>query len=152
MPTQIDDGALFAGSPSDHCPSTLFSATDLAEEVKRRILPDILETISQSRANDLACLLDGMGMNPQSPPSQALMQPVMHMMHPSGLHDLRTFLKNNSASFKDPQQALALELIRGKEPSLLVIGPTGMEYFYILYARPLMTICLKGQERLSRFS
>jgi hypothetical protein len=97
------------------------------------MLPDILETISQSRANDLACLLGSMGMDPQSPPSRPL---VTHMMHPSRLHDLRTFLKNDSASFKDPQQALALELIRGKEPSLLVIGPTGMGCFHILYAHP----------------
>ena len=48
-------------------------------------------------------------------------------MHPSRLRDLRTFLKDDSATFKDPQQSLALELIRGKEPSLLVIGPTGEE-------------------------
>ena len=136
MPSRIDDGALSAGSPSEECCSALFSTRDIAEEVKKRILPDILETISQSRANDLACLLDGMGMNPQSSQSRPLMQPVTHMMHPSRLHDLRTFLKNDSASFKDPQQALALELIRGKEPSLLVIGPTGMDCFHILYAQP----------------
>ncbi len=49
------------------------------------------------------------------------------MMHPSRLRDLRAFLKDDSATFKDPQQSLALELIRGKEPSLLVVGPTGVE-------------------------
>jgi hypothetical protein len=101
------------------------STADIAEEVKRQILPDILQAISQSRANDLAHLLDNAGIVPQSPPSQALTQLVTHVMHPSRLHDLRTFLNDTSASFKDPQQALALELIRGREPSILLIGPTG---------------------------
>jgi len=114
------------------------SAADIAEEVKRTILPDVLQAVSQSRANDLACLLDSLGMNLESPPSQALTQPVTHMMHPSRLRDLRMFLKDDSATFKDPQQSLALELIRGKEPSLLVVGPTGMGcvtfpfYFHLL--------------------
>jgi hypothetical protein len=103
------------------------SATDIAEEVKRMIFPDILQALSQSRANDLACLLNGLGLNIQSLPSQGLTQPVTHMMHPSRLRDLRAFLKDDSATFKDPQQSLALELIRGKEPSLLVVGPTGAE-------------------------
>jgi hypothetical protein len=103
------------------------SSTDIAEEVKSRILPDILQAVSQSRANDMACLLNGLGVNVQSPPSEGLTQPVTHMMHPSRLRDLRAFLKDDSATFKDPQQSLALELIRGKEPSLLVVGPTGVE-------------------------
>jgi len=106
---------------------SLPSATDIGEGVKRMIFPDILQAVSQSRANDLACLLNSLGMNLESPPSQALSQPVSHMMHPSRLRDLRTFLKDDSATFKDPQQSLALELIRGKEPSLLVVGPTGMK-------------------------
>jgi hypothetical protein len=108
------------------------STVDIAEEVKRMILPDILQAITQSRANDLSHPLDSLGINLQSPPSQALTQPVTHIMHPSRLRDLQRFLKDDSASFKHPQQALALELIRGKEPSLLVIGPTGtMIYIYI---------------------
>ena len=133
MPSQIDDGTLprISLSAEGHSSSS-FSAADIVEEVKKSLLPSIMQTISQSRANDLACLLSGMGMNPQSPPSLALTQPVTHIMHPSRLRDLRTFLRNGSASFRDPQQALALELIRGKEPSLLVIGPTSMEYFYVL--------------------
>jgi hypothetical protein len=69
--------------------ASLPSATDIAEEVKRMILPDILQAVSQSRANDLACLLNNLGMNVQSPPSQGLTQPVTHMMHPSRLRDLR---------------------------------------------------------------
>jgi hypothetical protein len=97
----------------------------IAEDVKKMILPDLIHAISQSRANDLAFFLDGMGVNVQSPPSQALTQPVSHMMHPSRLADLRTFLGDDSATFKDPQQALALELISEKHLSILLIGPTG---------------------------
>lgn len=109
------------------------SSVDIAEEVKRMILPDILQAITQSRANDISHLLDSLGINLQSPPSRALTQPVTHIMHPSRLRDLQIFLKNDSASFKHPQQALALELIRGKEPSLLVIGPTGtIIYIYLV--------------------
>ncbi len=127
------------------------SATDIAEEVKRMIFPDILQAVSQSRANDLACLLHGLGMNVQSPPSQGLTQPVTHMMHPSRLRDLRAFLKDDSATFKDPQQSLALELIRGKEPSLLVVGPTGAECLPLFFC--FVCSCpTKGQERLSQFS
>ena len=113
---------------------SISSAADIAEEVKRRILPDLLQAASQTRANDLTCLLNSLGINLASPPSQALTQPVTHMMHPSRLRDLRTFLGDDSAVFKDPQQSLALELIRGKEPSLLVIGPTGavpVPFFFI---------------------
>ena len=109
------------------------STVDIAEEVKRMILPDILQAITQSRANDISHLLDSLGINLQSPPSRALTQPVTHIMHPSRLRDLQIFLKNDSASFKHPQQVLALELICGKEPSLLVIGPTGtIIYIYLV--------------------
>lgn len=125
-------------------------AADIAEEVKRQIFPDIIRAISQSRANDLACLINSLGINVQSPPSQALSQPVTHMMHPSRLRDLRTFLKDSSATFKDPQQSLALELIRGKEPSLLVVGPTGVECSPFIYFSP--HVHIKVQERHSPFS
>ena len=130
---------------------SLPSATDIAEEVKRIIFPDILQAVSQSRANDMACLLHSLGLNVQSPLSQGLTQPVTHMMHPSRLCDLRTFLKDDSATFKDPQQSLALELIRRKEPSLLVVGPTGAESYYALFVSS-THVQLKDQERLSQFS
>ena len=113
--------------------SPAFSTAEIAEEVKRKILPEILQSVTQSRANDLACLLESVGINVQNSPSRVLAQPVTHMMHPSRLFDLRKFLNNDSASFKDPQQALALEFIRGKVPSILIIGPTGM--FIYLFNR-----------------
>jgi hypothetical protein len=56
---------------------------DVTEEIKRKILPDVLQAITQSRANDFAYLLQNAGVNLSSPPSQALTQPVTHMIHPS---------------------------------------------------------------------
>lgn len=132
MPYQIESAPPVI-SPAVENLSSLGSAAGIVEEVKRKILPDILQAISQSRANDIAYLLGHVGINLQSPPSQALTQPVTHIMHPSRLRDLRAFLNNDSASFKDPQQALALDLIRGKEPSILVIAPTGMKCLFVIY-------------------
>jgi hypothetical protein len=128
-----------------------FSAVDIAEEVKRKIFPEILQAISQSRANDMACLLNSLGMNIQSPPSQALVQPVTHVMHPSRLQDLRKFLKDGSASFKDPQQSLALELICGKAPTLLVIAPTGVKHLSFFFF-PSIYNQFKDREKLSQYS
>jgi hypothetical protein len=125
----------------------------VADEVKRQILPDIFRAISRSCENDLGNLLHSVGVAVASPPSQALTQPVTHLMHPSCLRDLRTFLRNDSASFKDPQQALALELIRGKEPSVLVVGPTGKRNTFIdPECAPCDFYFLQGQERLCPFS
>jgi hypothetical protein len=132
IPYETDSMLPTISPPVDSC-SPGPSTADVAEEVKRKVLPDILQAISQSRANDLAYLLDSVGVNLQSPSSRALTQPVTHMMHPSRLRDLRVFLKNDSASFKDPQQALALELIRGKVPSILIIGPTGMKCLHVIH-------------------
>jgi hypothetical protein len=142
MPHQIESAPPVVSAAVDHPPSLVFTAPDIAEAVKRWILPNILEAISQSRANDLAYLLSHTGLNLQTPPSQALTQPVTHIMHPSRLRDLRTFLNCDSAAFKNPQQALALELIRGREPSLLVIAPTGTGYFFSAYSAVLI-ICVK---------
>ena len=125
MPRQMES-VLPTTSPATDSIPVGPSTVDIIEGVKKMILPDVLQAISQSRANDCAHLLESAGVNLSSPPSQALRQPVTHSMHPSRLRDLRLFLNNDSASFKDPQQALALELIRAKEPSLLVIGPTGV--------------------------
>jgi hypothetical protein len=131
---QKSDSAPPMALPTTLESNTMFpSVIDIAEEVKKMIVPDILQAVSQSRANDMACLLNSLGMNIESPPSQALTQPVTHMMHPSRLRDLRLFLKDDSATFKDPQQSLALELVRGKEPSLLVVGPTGMECVLFIF-------------------
>ena len=127
------------------------SVVDIAEEVKRRILPDLLQAACQTRANDLACLLNSLGINVASPPSQALTQPVTHMMHPSRLRDLRTFLQDDSAVFKDPQQSSALELIRGKEPSLLVIGPTGTNVILLSFFLHFLTFNSRIRKDPSNF-
>jgi hypothetical protein len=51
---------------------------------------------------------------------------ITHTSHPSRLRDLRAFLQDSKAAFKHPQQALATELIASKNPSILLIGPTGV--------------------------
>lgn len=127
QPNGRSNSLVVTPGPQGEGPSYLPSTLDIAEVVKKMVLPDILRAISQSRANDLASLLNLVGVNLHSPPSNALPQPVTHIMHPSRLLDLRRFLNDDLASFKNPQQALALELIRGKEPSILIIGPTGKE-------------------------
>jgi hypothetical protein len=98
---------------------------DIAEQVKKILIPDLVCIHMQTRANDLASLLDVVGFNLKSSSSCALAQPVMHLLHPSQLHDLQGFLGNDSASFKHLQQAEAVELIASKTPSILLIGPTG---------------------------
>ena len=129
MPSEVD-GAVPILPAVENVSRGSFT-TDVLEVLKRTVLPDFIKAISQSRANDLACLLDSVGINVESPPSRPLSQPVSYMIHPSRLHDLRTFLKDGSASFKNPQQAEALELIQEREPSLLVIGPTGMRIAFL---------------------
>ena len=136
MPCQIDSMPAMT-SPAVSSVSAGFSTAEIVEDVKRTILPDVLQAISQSRANDFAYLLESAGISLSSPPSRVLTQPVTHIMHPSRLRDLRKFLNNDSASFKDPQQALALELICMKEPSILLIGPTGMEDLHLFVCPPI---------------
>jgi hypothetical protein len=104
--------------------------SSIAEEVKKVLMPEIVRAIVQTRANDLASLLNAVGLNVQSPPSQPFpdSMPPTHIAHPSRLRDLRAFLGNENAAFKHTQQALATELIASKNPSILLIGPTGMSF------------------------
>jgi hypothetical protein len=101
------------------------SASDIVEVVKKTLVPEIVRLSSQTRANDLASLLDAIGVDITSPVSPPLVEPVTHILHPSRLRDLRRFLANDCAAFKTTQQALATELIASRNPSLLLIGPTG---------------------------
>ena len=101
------------------------STRAIAETVKNILLPEMVRIQTQTRANDLASLLDAIAYDLRTPPSHPLSQPVTHILHPSRLRDLRSFLKDDHATFRHPQQALATELIASKNPSLLLIGPTG---------------------------
>ena len=105
------------------------SANAFAETVKNVLLPEIVRIQSQTRANDLASLLDAVGHDFRSPASRPLVQPVTHILHPSRLRDVRRFLQNEHATFKHAQQAVATELIASKNPSLLLIGPTGTSMY-----------------------
>ena len=102
------------------------SITHITEAVKKVLVPEIVQAISQTRANDLASLLDAIGVNVQTPVSpSALDLSLTYITHPSRLQDLQKFLGDNDATFKHPQQALATKLIASKNPSILLIGPTG---------------------------
>jgi hypothetical protein len=107
-------------------PSSLLSR--ISEEVKKALLPEIVRALVQTRADDLASLLDAVGFNLQTPASQPPpdLMPITHITHPSRLRDLRLFLRDSKAAFKHPQQALATELIASRNPSILLIGPTGL--------------------------
>jgi hypothetical protein len=102
--------------------------------VKKTLIPEIVRATIQTRANDLASLLDAVGLKMQTPVSRPAQDvaPLTHIMHPSRLRDLRAFLGDNNAAFKHTQQALATELIASKNPSILLVGPTGTHgHFYI---------------------
>jgi hypothetical protein len=115
-----------SGRPASDVPLSL--ASSIAEKVKKMLLPEIVRAIIQTRADDLASLLDAVGVDVQTPASRPLSDAalVTHMSHPSRLRDLRVFLQDSRATFKHPQQALATELIASKNPSILLIAPTGM--------------------------
>jgi hypothetical protein len=117
------------GYPAEKTPNLPSDfVSSLAQEVKNVLMPEIVRAVVQTRANDLASLLDAVGLNVQTPVSRPLLEsgPVTHISHPSRLLDLRSFLGNNNAAFKHTQQALATELIASKNPSILLIGPTGV--------------------------
>jgi hypothetical protein len=124
MPAQHDHRSDCSSDPK-HFSSSL-STMNIAEwQVKKILISDLVRIHMQMQANDLVSLLDTVGFNLESSSSRALAQPVTHLLHPSWLDDLWGFLGNDSASFKHPQQAEAVELIASKTPSILLIGPTG---------------------------
>jgi len=82
-----------------------------------------------TRANDLASLLQALGIRLQT---EALAHPrrfITNHLNPIRLCDLRRFLRNPSARFKTPQQAEAVEVLASGDPSVLIVGPTGMDVF-----------------------
>jgi len=106
--------------------NTMSSVIGIAEAVKKTLIPDMVQLISQTHANNLASLLDAVGVDIQSPVSWPLGEPVTHLLHPSQLWDLKKLLGDDRVTFRHTQQALAAELITSRNPSILLIGPTGM--------------------------
>ena len=100
------------------------STVSTLEEIKTSLLPDLLRLINQTRANDIATLLSSIGIKPQ--PTASTYDGRDIIASPSCLSDLRNFLNNPDARFKTSQQAEVTEAIAVGEPSLLVIGPTGL--------------------------
>src|SRR5438876_35039 len=64
-------------------PSNLIAS--IAEKVKKILLPEIVRAVVQTRADDLASLLDAVGVGLQAPVSRPLSDAtlVSHMLHPS---------------------------------------------------------------------
>jgi hypothetical protein len=112
--------------------SILESPKDVAAELARTIIPEFYRMQTQTRANDLASFLDAIGLDLQTPPSPlsstASHQSSILVAHPSRIIALRRFLRDDKASFKDPQQALAVEFMAQGNSSILLIAPTGMPY------------------------
>jgi hypothetical protein len=104
------------------------AGTGLAEEIKALLLPDILRYQSLTRANDLASLLQALGIKLQ-PEVVSHPRSITKHLNPTRLCDLRRFLRNPSARFKTPQQAEAVEVLASGDPSVLIVGPTGMDVF-----------------------
>jgi hypothetical protein len=110
--------------------NTLPNAQDIAAEVAKLIFPEFHRMHTQTRANDLASFLDAIGLDLQTPPSLPLEQ-ITHVAHPSRIGALRKFLQDDKATFKHPQQALAVEFMASGNPSVLFVGPTGTSFFLL---------------------
>jgi hypothetical protein len=106
--------------------ATLPTAKDIAAEVMGIILPEMQRMHTQTRANDLASFLDVIGFDLQTSLSQPPAPPPTQVVHPSRIAALRRFLHDVGASFKHPQQGLAVELMANGNSSLLLVAPTGM--------------------------
>jgi hypothetical protein len=107
----------------------LTQVTEIVEQVKASIIPELVRMLSHTRANDLASLLTTFGVDPQKQAGEPGNEDATRVVpHPSRLRDLRRFLCNDEAFFKTPQQAEAVEIIASKPASLLLIGPTGKHF------------------------
>jgi hypothetical protein len=105
--------------------SALPTAKEIAIEVTKFITPELDRICTHSRANDLASFLDVMEVDVRTPISRPLPQLSSYIAHSSRVGALRRFLKDENATFKHPQQALAVEFMANSNSSLLIIAPTG---------------------------
>ncbi|KAF9491147.1 hypothetical protein BDN71DRAFT_1434142 [Pleurotus eryngii] len=101
-----------------------YTMSDLVDELRRRMVPQLVNIYSQTRANDLAMFLEAAGLEMPTPTSTEASSLVSCQVHPSRLRDLRHFLEDDSATFSDAQQALAVEFVAAQRPSLFLFNPT----------------------------
>ena len=97
----------------------------LAEEITALLLPALLRSHALTRANDLASLVQAMGIKLE-PETASVQRKITEHLQAQRLADLRKFLRNPSATFKTPQQAEAAEVLASDSPSVLIVGPTGI--------------------------
>jgi hypothetical protein len=100
-------------------------AKEIAAEVLKMITPELQRLHTQTRANDLASFLNILGLDIQTPLSRPFTKLETHITHPSRITALRRFLRDDNATFKHSQQALAVELMASGNSSILLISPTG---------------------------
>lgn len=105
--------------------SILADAKLIATEVAKAIIPDFHRMHAQTRANDLASFLHVLGLDLRTCSSLPFEKTPTHVAHPSRILALRQFLRDDKATFKHPQQALAVELMASGYSSVLLIAPTG---------------------------
>lgn len=106
-------------------PTNNGSTSDVSSVFKSAILPELSRMQSRDRAADFASLLHFMKTEGGQVASGMCKDLIGTMsVHPHRLIALRRLLRDESAFFKTPQQAEAVEAIASQEPSLLIIGPT----------------------------
>jgi hypothetical protein len=120
----ISDSSGTSAFTATKASSVLAEVKDIAAEIASTIIPEFHRMHRQARANDLASFLEATGLDIPTPPSSGT-EVLTHIVHPSRLAALRRFMKDDQATFKHPQQALAVELIASGNPSILLIAPTG---------------------------
>jgi hypothetical protein len=108
---------------------TTSSPVQLVEQIRASLTADILRTINLTRASDLAALLNEIGVKPQPRGTPADRDDSV-AVSPTRLIDLRRLLGDPQARFKSSQQAIVSEVLASGEPSLLIIGPTGLSSIF----------------------
>lgn len=112
------------GSRQEPISSTEMSTAQLLDLIRGTLLPDVQRLVNQTRADDIAALLHSINVKPQ--PSTVFRNACKTRLSSSQLLDLRKFLGDPQATFKTPQQAEVMAALASNEPSLMVIGPTGL--------------------------
>ncbi|KAF9487665.1 hypothetical protein BDN71DRAFT_602419 [Pleurotus eryngii] len=97
--------------------------TDIIHAIRADAIPQVISRHQEARETNLGSFRDAAALDLST--GAGPLQPITHFLHPSRLLDLRQFLKDPQARFKDPQQALATELIASRNTSFILIGPTG---------------------------
>ncbi|KAF9486657.1 hypothetical protein BDN71DRAFT_1514769 [Pleurotus eryngii] len=117
----------------------------LVAKVHLLFMSELRPALKAAHRRDLAAINQVFNRDPAN--FSLILSPLTPSHRPfrSHLADLKLFLRNDHAVFKDFQQAHAVELLSDSSSSLLIISPTGLRFHVTLLPLPLLT------ERLARF-